>query len=194
MSPAKLHDHDHQPRRSSDQINGLRPSPLKLNRDSHTIHKPSSSSLAQQPRNGPIIIYTHSPKVIHTQARDFMALVQKLTGLSSRNSDHNHDHAPSQPLPPPQEAKTTSRGGEGGVGVVGNSLTLVSPVMKPPANPFLADIPLFTPNSTEHFFYSPRAMFRFSETTTSPTTNVAGTCNNPISPSLLEFMKGLPEY
>ncbi|KZV56246.1 hypothetical protein F511_13163 [Dorcoceras hygrometricum] len=29
-----------------------------------------------------VIIYTHSPKAIHAQASDFMALVQKLTGYS----------------------------------------------------------------------------------------------------------------
>ncbi|KAK4841449.1 hypothetical protein QYF36_004697 [Acer negundo] len=193
MSPAKLHDDHNQPiRRSSDQINGPRPSPLKLNKDSHTIQKPSSSSSSsslasppQQKRNGPVIIYTHSPKVIHTQARDFMALVQKLTGHSSRNSDQNH-HAQ------PHQAKTTKPGGGGGGGGIVATLTSVnvSPVMKPPANPFLADIPLFTPNSTEHFFCSPTAMYRLPETTT----NVSGNCNNPISPSVLDFFKGLPEY
>ncbi|KAK2635191.1 hypothetical protein Ddye_029983 [Dipteronia dyeriana] len=173
MSPAKLHDdHNNHPiRRSSDQINGPRPSPLKLNKDSHTIQKPtSSSSLAppQQHRNGPVIIYTHSPKIIHTQARDFMALVQKLTGHSDRN------HQP----------KTTTPAGDGG-GLAGILTSVnVSPAMKPPANPFLADIPLFTPNSADHFFCSPTAMYRLPETTT----------NNPISPSVLDFLKGLPEY
>lgn len=67
---------------SSDHINGPRPPPLKLNKDSHAIHKPTQ-------RNGPVIIYTHSPKIIHTQARDFMALVQRLTGNST----------PSPPVP-----------------------------------------------------------------------------------------------
>ncbi|MCL7030454.1 hypothetical protein MKW94_012225 [Papaver nudicaule] len=80
------------------------PLPLKVNKESHQIHKSSSSSLTssatssingvingpppssknhqQQQQRHPVIIYTHSPKIIHTQARDFMALVQKLTGLS----------------------------------------------------------------------------------------------------------------
>lgn len=85
-------------------------SPLKINKASHHIKKslsnslPSSSSSSslyntvaattsttiiphqqqqqQQQQRQPVIIYTHSPKVIHTHPRDFKALVQKLTGLS----------------------------------------------------------------------------------------------------------------
>uniref|UniRef100_A0A7N0TL40 VQ domain-containing protein n=1 Tax=Kalanchoe fedtschenkoi TaxID=63787 RepID=A0A7N0TL40_KALFE len=82
-------------------INGARPAPLQLHKSSHVIYKASSSSSSSvstacssnssfarhaahnHQRNGPVIIYTQSPKVIHTQPRDFMALVQKLTGLSS---------------------------------------------------------------------------------------------------------------
>ncbi|KFK39171.1 hypothetical protein AALP_AA3G209600 [Arabis alpina] len=67
------------------------PSPpfLKLNKDSHVIKKPpspSSSSSAAKPRH-PVIIYTQSPKVIHTNRKDFMALVQKLTGMSRSDED-----------------------------------------------------------------------------------------------------------
>ncbi|GAB4839588.1 hypothetical protein Ancab_029111 [Ancistrocladus abbreviatus] len=76
------------------------PSSLKINKDSHTIKKSSSSSspspssslssssssstmmsIKPQQRH-PVIIYTHSPKIIHTNPRDFMALVQRLTGFS----------------------------------------------------------------------------------------------------------------
>ncbi|KAL0857320.1 hypothetical protein Bca101_062474 [Brassica carinata] len=67
------------------------PSPLlKLNKDSHVIKKPpspsSSSSAAAKPRQ-PVIIYTNTPKVIHTNPKDFMALVQKLTGMSHSEED-----------------------------------------------------------------------------------------------------------
>ncbi|KAK4358080.1 hypothetical protein RND71_023690 [Anisodus tanguticus] len=95
-------------------------SPLKINKASHFIKKsssnllPSSSSSSslyngvaaatstttipsQQPRH-PVIIYTHSPKVIHTHPRDFMALVQKLTGLSPED-DHSSPSHPPQPMP-----------------------------------------------------------------------------------------------
>ncbi|KAL7171195.1 hypothetical protein ACSBR2_035940 [Camellia fascicularis] len=57
-------------------INGSRPTPLRIiNKDSHVIHK--------QRNQQPIITYTKSPKIIHAKPRDFMALVQRLTGLSS---------------------------------------------------------------------------------------------------------------
>ncbi|KQJ97977.1 VQ motif-containing protein 8, chloroplastic [Brachypodium distachyon] len=35
----------------------------------------------------PVIIYTHSPKVIRTSPRDFMSIVQKLTGLDSASAN-----------------------------------------------------------------------------------------------------------
>ncbi|KAA8541230.1 hypothetical protein F0562_025163 [Nyssa sinensis] len=102
MSPTQFHEQRHAKR----EINGLCPSPLKINKDSHFIKKPSpssSSSSTSSFANGvagvatttttkpqqrhPVIIYTHSPKIIHTHPRDFMALVQKLTGLSRSDDD-----------------------------------------------------------------------------------------------------------
>nr|XP_011464106.1 PREDICTED: uncharacterized protein LOC105351471 [Fragaria vesca subsp. vesca] len=82
-------------------MSGNRPSPLKINRDSHLIHKQQPSRMAgahhgyhQQQRRHPVIIYTQSPKVIHTRPHDFMALVQKLTGLSpSDNQDQTHNES-----------------------------------------------------------------------------------------------------
>ncbi|KAL6295070.1 hypothetical protein ACE6H2_003212 [Prunus campanulata] len=118
MNPAKLQlDEDRQHSVTRDQMmmmNGNRPSPLKINKASYLIQKPpnnnnSSSRMANQQhphehqqhhqqQRQPVIIYTQSPKIIHTQARDFMALVQKLTGLdqtqqpesSTTTDDHVH--------------------------------------------------------------------------------------------------------
>ncbi|KNA07303.1 hypothetical protein SOVF_173240 [Spinacia oleracea] len=80
---------------NNSSVNYARMSPsssVKIQKNSHMIKKSipvSGSSIKvhnnQQPR-GPVIIYTHSPKVIHTNPRDFKALVQKLTGMSSNKA------------------------------------------------------------------------------------------------------------
>lgn len=89
MSPNSFHTK----RETTTTANGLYH--LKINKDSHFIKKspPSSSSssssslIKPQQQRHPVIIYTHSPKIIHTHPRDFMALVQKLTGLSRSDDD-----------------------------------------------------------------------------------------------------------
>ncbi|KAL0899943.1 hypothetical protein Bca101_083904 [Brassica carinata] len=64
---------------------------LKLNKGSHIIKKPppsrSSSSSTTAKHRQPVIIYTNTPKTIHTSPKDFMALVQKLTGMSHFEED-----------------------------------------------------------------------------------------------------------
>ncbi|XP_062007277.1 protein MKS1 [Rosa rugosa] len=73
------------------QIQGPRPSPLRLSKDSVKIKKPPPHPhLRQNPpqqqfqqHQEPVVIYTVSPKVIHTSVNEFMSLVQRLTGPSS---------------------------------------------------------------------------------------------------------------
>lgn len=75
------------------ELQGPRPSALKVNKDSYKIRKPPvappphhhpqpSSQIPHRPPEDrqPVIIYAVSPKVIHTTASDFMNLVQRLTG------------------------------------------------------------------------------------------------------------------
>lgn len=66
------------------ELQGPRPAPLKIHKDSHKIRKPpvAPQPPAYPPRQ-PVIIYTVSPKIIHTNPSEFMDLVQRLTGLSS---------------------------------------------------------------------------------------------------------------
>ncbi|KAG0498521.1 hypothetical protein HPP92_002823 [Vanilla planifolia] len=67
------------------QLQGPRPTP-SVSKDSHKIKKPSSQPDATKPplqRRPPVIIYTVSPKIIHTKPNEFMSLVQRLTGWSS---------------------------------------------------------------------------------------------------------------
>ncbi|GMJ04753.1 PIGMENT DEFECTIVE 337 [Hibiscus trionum] len=179
------------PPRKEVMMNGVRPTPLKINKESHLIQKPSSSA-DQQKRAGPIIIYMHSPKIIHTQARDFMALVQSLTGLSRSDHEVNQNTAPVLPsVSPPrknhrvnrQEHNQTSSGITDVVlvGDVNNNNNSICSSYVPTTtvsdmNLFFADMPLFTPTSTD-FFCSPRSVHKFGE---------MGTLN---SPTLLESMK-----
>ncbi|KAB1210298.1 Protein MKS1 [Morella rubra] len=74
------------------QLQGPRPPPLRVSKDSHKIRKPPPHPPPKQPvrpfrtqqePNQPVIIYAVSPKVIHADVADFMSVVQRLTGLSS---------------------------------------------------------------------------------------------------------------
>lgn len=59
------------------RLQGPRPAPLKICNGSHKI------PVTQ--RRPPVIIYTRSPEVIHTQPQDFSKLVQRLTGSTTSN-------------------------------------------------------------------------------------------------------------
>ncbi|XP_002517232.2 protein MKS1 [Ricinus communis] len=67
------------PQKKQNQIQGPRPTALKVHHDSHKIKKPPLPPPPQQP----VIIYAVSPKVIHIKESEFMTVVQRLTGLSS---------------------------------------------------------------------------------------------------------------
>ncbi|KAM7464330.1 hypothetical protein LguiA_032451 [Lonicera macranthoides] len=206
MSPTKFHQDEHAKR----VINGPRPSPLRISQDSNPIRKSSprapvpnySSFPAPRLRNNksshqqrkPVIIYTHSPKIIHAQARDFMALVQSLTGISPslhQSTTQNEDQNVDVKIVRHDDNESSSSGVTDDKYLIGEikerSSALVSPISRNP-NPYLADMPLFTPNSSD-LFCSPRPLFRYSDMVSS-SPNMA----NSLSPSFLEFMKGLPEY
>ncbi|XP_050365230.1 protein MKS1-like [Argentina anserina] len=75
------------------QLQGPRPAPLKIHKDSHKIKKPpvvpqpsQQANQHHQPPRQPVIIYTVSPKIIHTNPSDFMNLVQRLTGLPAASN------------------------------------------------------------------------------------------------------------
>lgn len=84
------------------EIKGPRPPQLKLGKDSWKIKKPTSLTSTQAPTGGrrdPVIVYVHTPRIIHTRPQDFMSLVQRLTGKSSASSSppcttsHDSKHA-----------------------------------------------------------------------------------------------------
>nr|GMC73901.1 VQ motif-containing protein 20-like [Ipomoea batatas] len=89
---------------------------LKINPGSRFIKKsspppPSPPLQPSPPLDGPmatsggprhpVVIYTHSPKIIRTHPKDFMALVQKLTGYSAPASAPPSPPSPPPPLPEP---------------------------------------------------------------------------------------------
>jgi hypothetical protein len=83
---------------------------------------------------------------------------------------------------------STEENCHGAAAAAGGVDIVVSPFLKPPNAPYFADVPLFTPTSSD-FFFSPRPVFRCPDSVfASPK------MGNPISPSVLEFIKGLPEY
>ncbi|PAN44641.1 hypothetical protein GQ55_9G056700 [Panicum hallii var. hallii] len=66
-------------------LRGPRPQPLKVTASSSS--KPASSS------KKPVIVYEHTPKVVHARPQEFMTVVQRLTGKPAP--------ATSSSLPPP---------------------------------------------------------------------------------------------
>ncbi|WOK96470.1 hypothetical protein Cni_G05177 [Canna indica] len=83
------------------ELHGPRPTPLKVRKDSHKIKKPPvAPPPPQQPQpqpphqiRRPVIIYTVSPKVIHTTPGDFMSVVQRLTGSAAAGVPPSTSHA-----------------------------------------------------------------------------------------------------
>lgn len=111
------------PRSRQLQLQGPRPPRLSVSKDSHKIRKPpvvplpygarqapnnryqQAQAQAQQPR-APVIIYDASPKVIHTQPGEFLALVQRLTGPGAPAQSSTEEAAEPSAMPPqfqPQE-------------------------------------------------------------------------------------------
>ncbi|KAI3816522.1 hypothetical protein L1987_16223 [Smallanthus sonchifolius] len=164
MSPRKFLDGDHkQQTKSGIVINGTRPTPLKIKQESHTINKHHHHQPPQIRK--PIIIYIRSPKVIHTKPYDFLALVQRLTG---RSGSKDHEQQPKKTLEGGYDLNENEFYNDSGVAHERNSIVKSrSPMFNTPWNPYVADIPLSTPNTSDYFF-SPG--------------------------SLVEFMKRLPEY
>lgn len=88
------------------ELQGPRPAPLKVRKDSHKIRKPPQQQSAPAPAppvqvRQPVIIYTVSPKVVHANPSEFMSVVQRLTGARTAAS------ASLQTAPPPTPVQPT---------------------------------------------------------------------------------------
>ncbi|KAH6812651.1 hypothetical protein C2S53_005948 [Perilla frutescens var. hirtella] len=116
------------------QLQGPRPTALKVNKDSHKIKKPPVAPLPHhlppppappQPSENrqPIIIYAVPPRVIHTTVSDYKSLVQRLTGnnaeggAAASSSSGVGDLSPAARLAsiektsPPKEREAAANGG-----------------------------------------------------------------------------------
>ncbi|XAR72342.1 hypothetical protein NMG60_11018949 [Bertholletia excelsa] len=167
MNPARLPHNQNEKR----PINGPRPAPLRVSKDSHAIQKTSNSrphlpcpavDARVEQRRHPVIIYAHSPKVIHAKPCEFMALVQKLTGLSPTGKEI-------------EETKNQSQM---------NTKQAMDDPQKCPQT----DMPLFTPNSA-NFFFSPPSLYKCADTI-----SLSPILRNSASPSVLQVKKELPQY
>ncbi|KAK1406550.1 hypothetical protein QVD17_41970 [Tagetes erecta] len=76
------HDNDQKPLNINQNYTFLHRLPPSPTARSSTAYDTVANKTQPPPPPPPVIIYTHSPKVIHTHPRDFMALVQKLTGYT----------------------------------------------------------------------------------------------------------------
>ncbi|CAL9102329.1 unnamed protein product, partial [Musa textilis] len=70
------------PSSSGRELQGPEPPPLKVGKDSRRVKKPAASR-GEHERRVPVVVYLHTPKVIHASPQDFMSLVQRLTGKPS---------------------------------------------------------------------------------------------------------------
>ncbi|CAL4915734.1 unnamed protein product [Urochloa decumbens] len=178
---------------------------------------------APPPQQQPVIIYTHSPKVIRTNPRDFMSIVQKLTGLDSPGG-------PARGAAPPPAARVTAgtvaaaaqdeSSSSSSESCAANAHAAGPPpyadssqLMPPPAAPpldahFMApDIPLFAPDASElhHLCAAPRGLYGQFPPPVDATAlggpvmsaaNVHGGNAGAavFSPSMVEAMRAFPDY
>ncbi|MBA0724749.1 hypothetical protein Golax_021411 [Gossypium laxum] len=107
------------------QIQGPRPNPLRLSKDSHKVKKPphppprAAVPPAVQHRREPVVIYAVSPKVIHAEQSDFMSVVQRYTGLSSESFSSGGAISPAARMAVTEKASLTPRERVVEVGVFG---------------------------------------------------------------------------
>ncbi|KAK8673729.1 hypothetical protein V6N13_112044 [Hibiscus sabdariffa] len=148
------------------QIQGPRPAPLKVSKDSHRIRKPPHPpphaaaavpppAAAADQRRQPVIIYAVSPKVIHANESEFMSIVQRYTGLSSEDFSGGGDVSPAARLAVTEKASPSPREkivdsgimGEGGMdeGLIRPPTGILSPA--PETLPAVSTGTFFTPAS-----------------------------------------------
>ncbi|KAM3315944.1 hypothetical protein ACQJBY_034213 [Aegilops geniculata] len=128
-------------------LQGPRPQPLSLS--ARPSKKPRVGGHAG-PAAGPVIVYERTPRVVHADPHEFMAVVQRLTGNRKQRSSTG--------------ATTGARDGRVSTSTAADALVLTLGQQQrapcggdhpaPPASPSAAS-PLLSPSS---FFFSPTTM------------------------------------
>lgn len=141
---------------------------LSINKESHMIQKtsssPSSSSInensgqSKPTKRQPVIIYTHTPKVIHVHARDFMSIVQRLTGMS--NSDA--EKPVKSEMEAAKEEENSFSGDQKDCGMKNNEAS--SGLMKENYSPFFTtnSNDIFSSSRFNSFFQSPSSFLDYN--------------------------------
>ncbi|KAK2656129.1 hypothetical protein Ddye_009181 [Dipteronia dyeriana] len=155
------------PSKSQLQLQGPRPPPLSVHKDSHKIKKPPKPPLDhrhhhhhQQPPPQPVIIYAVSPKIIHATADDFMTTVQRLTGVSSDNFCSGGDVSPAARLASIERVSPKAKGTTTtSIGIVeeGTEISrirgILSPATMPPVIQEMYFSPATEPNQFNYNFH-----------------------------------------
>ncbi|XVF61115.1 hypothetical protein PTKIN_Ptkin08bG0103000 [Pterospermum kingtungense] len=189
------------PRRQQ-QLQGPRPPPLKVSKDSHKIKKPPHppphpaaaaasapplpAAAADQHRREPVIIYAVSPKVIHAEESEFMSIVQRYTGLSSGNFSGNGDVSPAARLAVTEKASPSPREKIGDAGVMGEGTAEKGLIRTPPG--ILSPGPETLPAVATEAFFSPATearMISASHEWWSPMVHGSGFITSPSTSTLL---------
>ncbi|KAK3157231.1 hypothetical protein QOZ80_2AG0117940 [Eleusine coracana subsp. coracana] len=212
----------------------------KVHRDSRGIQKPSSppsssstnssvsssstnSRPAPPPRQKPVIIYTHSPKVIRTSPRDFMSIVQKLTGLDngpSRTAARNNAGPPAAAAAQDESSSSSSESCPPNAHAHAHAVAphpYADPRLMPPPPPALdahsfvaaaPDIPLFAAGPSELQLCVPQGLYdhfppidaaqlgpaMMSSSANNMNSGAAGNGGPVFSPSMVEAMRMFPDY
>ncbi|OAY36059.1 protein MKS1 [Manihot esculenta] len=179
------------------QIQGPRPTALKVHQASHKIKKPPLP-----PQQQPVIIYAVSPKIIHTEVSDFMAVVQRLTGLSSGDFSGDGEVSPEARLAATEKASPRDRSsasieeGDNLMGMLEGVEISQIPGILSPAPGMLPPVPsgFFSPVTDPKFFYDINSPFGSSSFVASPSTLLSAPIFSPLpSPDIFNLLMDFEE-
>ncbi|KAJ1293282.1 hypothetical protein BS78_01G055700 [Paspalum vaginatum] len=132
-------------------LRGPRPQPLKVSSSSRgsSPTKPTSSSSSRKP----VIVYEHTPKVVHARPQEFMTVVQRLTGKPA-------PAASSSPyVPSVSPATTAEEGGDPLLLTLGQRQQGAPTMPSPMAAGLLQSPGFFSPNTMQAIIQELRPMF-----------------------------------